>query len=225
MPSVDNVPRPAATVILLREALGELQVLLVRRARELAVHAGAWVFPGGSVDRQDLQDGDVSAAARRAAVREAQEEAGIQLSEHALLPFSHWTTPEGVPRRFATAFFLARTTPDIEVQVDGGEIRAHRWLVPQAALASAERGELTLPPPTFVSLATLAKFATWSEVLGAVQGTAPEAFFPRRRKTGDNGRVMLYHGDAAYEGAEVEAAGPRHRLYVQGHSYRYERSL
>jgi len=220
-----NVPRPAATVILLREVLGELQVLLVQRARELAVHAGAWVFPGGSVDPQDLRDGDVVAGARRAAVREALEEAGISLSEHELLPYSHWTTPENLPRRFATSFFLARVIPDVEVRVDGGEIRAHRWMTPGAALATAARGEMTLPPPTFVSLTRLAGFSMWTDVLDAVQGTQPEAFFPRRRKTAD-AEVMLYHGDVAYEGgAELDAPGARHRLHVLGVSYRYERSI
>lgn len=45
--------RPAATVLLLREAGGELEVLMMRRGAQLAFMAGMWVFPGGRVDPAD----------------------------------------------------------------------------------------------------------------------------------------------------------------------------
>jgi len=49
----------AATVLLLRESGGELEVLMMRRGAALAFMAGMWVFPGGRVD-----PADASAAAR-----------------------------------------------------------------------------------------------------------------------------------------------------------------
>ncbi|HEX6240498.1 MAG TPA: NUDIX domain-containing protein, partial [Polyangiales bacterium] len=106
-----SVPvRPAATVLVLRDVpvLGNtrgasaLEVLLVQRASELAFHGGAWVFPGGGVDAVDASAADELMAARRAAVREAQEEAGLTLTLDELVPFSHWTTPVDRSRRFAT---------------------------------------------------------------------------------------------------------------------------
>lgn len=92
--------RPAATVVLLREGTGELEVLLLQRVRTSGFVPGAWVFPGGRVDPADadprtisLVDGlTPSAAAQRlalpsadppaiayylAAVREAFEETGL----------------------------------------------------------------------------------------------------------------------------------------------------
>jgi 8-oxo-dGTP pyrophosphatase MutT (NUDIX family) len=45
--------RPAATVLLLREDDGELEVLMMRRGAALAFMAGMWVFPGGRVDDAD----------------------------------------------------------------------------------------------------------------------------------------------------------------------------
>lgn len=45
--------RPAATVLLLREDDGELEVLMMRRGAGLAFMAGMWVFPGGRVDEAD----------------------------------------------------------------------------------------------------------------------------------------------------------------------------
>jgi len=45
--------RAAATVLLLREFEGELEVLMMRRGASLAFMAGMWVFPGGRVDAAD----------------------------------------------------------------------------------------------------------------------------------------------------------------------------
>ncbi len=46
-------PRPAATVVLVREAGEGPQVLLLRRTRSAGFVPGAFVFPGGRVDRAD----------------------------------------------------------------------------------------------------------------------------------------------------------------------------
>jgi 8-oxo-dGTP pyrophosphatase MutT (NUDIX family) len=43
------VPRPAATVLLLREGGDGVEVLAIRRHEKLAFMGGMWVFPGGSV--------------------------------------------------------------------------------------------------------------------------------------------------------------------------------
>jgi 8-oxo-dGTP pyrophosphatase MutT (NUDIX family) len=53
----------AATVLLLREVGGELEVLMMRRGSGLSFMAGMWVFPGGRVDVADASE----AAARRLA--------------------------------------------------------------------------------------------------------------------------------------------------------------
>lgn len=47
------VPRPAATVLLLREGRDGVEVLVTRRHEKLAFMGGLWVFPGGSVCTAD----------------------------------------------------------------------------------------------------------------------------------------------------------------------------
>jgi glyoxylase-like metal-dependent hydrolase (beta-lactamase superfamily II)/8-oxo-dGTP pyrophosphatase MutT (NUDIX family) len=47
------VPRPAATVMLLREGRDGIEVLAIRRHEKLAFMGGMWVFPGGSVCAAD----------------------------------------------------------------------------------------------------------------------------------------------------------------------------
>lgn len=46
-------PRPAATIVLLREGVGGLEVLLLKRVRSAGFVPGAYVFPGGRVDPDD----------------------------------------------------------------------------------------------------------------------------------------------------------------------------
>jgi 8-oxo-dGTP pyrophosphatase MutT (NUDIX family) len=226
--------QPAATVLLLRDGALGLEILLMQRADQLAFHGGAWAFPGGRVDPGDLCGADALAAARRAAVRVTYEESGLVIAPEQLARFSHWTTPPGRTRRFAAWFFLARAPADREAVVDGVEMRAHQWLGPRAALAAHALGELELPPPTFVSLSVLARWAqrslrdgacacTADELLAFVDTREPAVFVPRLR-AGPSGEVALYHGDAAYDGGELDLHGPRHRLLRGPDGYRYEQS-
>jgi glyoxylase-like metal-dependent hydrolase (beta-lactamase superfamily II)/8-oxo-dGTP pyrophosphatase MutT (NUDIX family) len=73
------VPRPAATLILLRDGAAGIEVLMMQRAKESAFLGGAYVFPGGSLDASDEGGDDPLAKYRFAAVRECFEEAGILL--------------------------------------------------------------------------------------------------------------------------------------------------
>lgn len=223
----DAVPvRPAATVILLRDqpvaAVPTLEVLLVRRDWGLAFHGGSWVFPGGRIDPDELAaaGGDEAAAARRAAVREAHEETGLRVSEDALLPFSHWTTPKGRNRRFATWFFVAGA-PDEAVTIDDGEIREYHWFTAAEATARSESGDIQLAGPTYVSLLRL---RAHTSVHGALQDSGPQRYqvFRPRLVTGVDGEAAsVYEEDAAYHSADLGAPGPRHRMLVRGDSFEY----
>jgi glyoxylase-like metal-dependent hydrolase (beta-lactamase superfamily II)/8-oxo-dGTP pyrophosphatase MutT (NUDIX family) len=50
---VAQVPRPAATLILLRPGVAGAEVLMIQRTQSAAFLGGAYVFPGGSLDPQD----------------------------------------------------------------------------------------------------------------------------------------------------------------------------
>ena len=71
---------PAATIMLLREREGRIEVLMLRRNRQLKAFAGAWVFPGGRVDDADAPGADEISRAKAAAIRETHEEAGLDIS-------------------------------------------------------------------------------------------------------------------------------------------------
>ena len=49
-PAPERPPRPAATIVVVRDGAGGIEVLLSRRAERGDHNSGAWVFPGGIVD-------------------------------------------------------------------------------------------------------------------------------------------------------------------------------
>jgi 8-oxo-dGTP pyrophosphatase MutT (NUDIX family) len=75
-------PRPASTVLLLRDGLDTgLEVFMVERHHKMGFAAAARVFPGGRVDDADIEHADDTAGAFRiAAIRETFEESGILLA-------------------------------------------------------------------------------------------------------------------------------------------------
>ncbi|MEM8923211.1 MAG: NUDIX hydrolase [Actinomycetota bacterium] len=213
--------RPAATVICLRDGAEAMEVLLLRRDTELAFHGGSWVFPGGRVDADELEaaSGDELAAARVAAVREAYEEAGLRLTPTLLVPFSHWTTPFGRNRRFATWFFVTGIDGD-DVVIDDGEIRDFAWHPLERAITGCESGDIALAGPTYVSLLRLRDQPRVAEAISFAAGRSDEVFRPKLAMNGDV-RFSLYEGDAGYELGDAGAAGPRHRMEMRERGYRY----
>jgi 8-oxo-dGTP pyrophosphatase MutT (NUDIX family) len=84
-PSFDGpvvTPRPAATVLLVRDGPDGLQVFMVVRHHAIDFASGALVFPGGKVEAGDYEiaGGDVEKASRVAAIRETFEECGVLLA-------------------------------------------------------------------------------------------------------------------------------------------------
>ncbi|MEY3054673.1 MAG: hypothetical protein RL550_1196 [Actinomycetota bacterium] len=74
--------RPAATVMLVRQVNGPLEVFMMRRTTKAAFAGGMYVFPGGAVDEVDSV-GDTSStntAFAMASIRECFEEAGVLLA-------------------------------------------------------------------------------------------------------------------------------------------------
>jgi 8-oxo-dGTP pyrophosphatase MutT (NUDIX family) len=171
-------------VILVRGGATELEVLLLQRAHTMRFMAGAWVFPGGSVDPADRPaDADPAVADdlahRVAAVREVAEEAGVELpGTEDLVPFARWVTPADRPIRFDCRFFLAPVADGTDARADGTEMIEARWMSPAAAVAAAHRGELRLPTPTRSQLEEIAAFDSADALLAWAPGRAIASIEP-----------------------------------------------
>lgn len=181
-------PRPAATILLLRKgghhADEGLEVLMVQRSTEASFMPGVWVFPGGMIEPGE--------SATECAARELAEETGIELGSDAeLVGWSRWITPEIVPVRFDTYFFVALAGPHATPEADGGEVTDAAWLAPRAALDSHAAGELDLVFPTIKTLETLLEHETADAVIEAARGHDLEPVLPRVTGTRADHRILL----------------------------------
>ena len=137
-------------VAAIRELLEEAGVLLARDAR------------GAMAD-------DATAASVRASLPVTSSfvhhlaERNLRVALDAVMPFAHWVTPEIESRRYDTRFLLARVPAGQQASHDHGETTALDWLTPLEAVARGELGEIVLPPPTWVTLMRLARFASIDE--------------------------------------------------------------
>jgi len=210
--AAEIAPRPAATVLLLRDGPMGIEVLMVTRNVASDFASGALVFPGGRVDADDgaasmiencrkVPGIDAAAMAFRVAgIRESFEEAhvllarprgserlltageldaleaearaklgrepqfsdlvaagGVELATDLLVPFAHWITPVGPPKRFDTHFFLAPAPVDQVAAHDGREAVDTIWIAPDTAVAEADAKRVTLVFATRMNLLKLAR--------------------------------------------------------------------
>jgi 8-oxo-dGTP pyrophosphatase MutT (NUDIX family) len=93
----------------------------------------------------------------------------LMLRADLLTPWARWITPEISPRRFDTWFFAAALPPGQQAGLGAtgpGESDSGAWWRPSAALEAARAGEITLLPPTAVTLAELAAYPDIRGILG-----------------------------------------------------------
>ncbi len=220
-----NIIHPAATVVLVRDCNQGIEILLLRRSSKLKFIGGAWVFPGGKIDKEDFPEdnpSDTDIAAKNAAARETQEEAGLVISPEDLIYFYQWTTPPESPKRYDTWFFITGIDSG-HVTVDGSEMEEHRWFQPEDALAANQKKEIELMPPTIVTLTDLSRFSSVKETLEYYRDRPPSHYFPQI-VAASGGIVSLYPGDAGYKTKELDVPGPRNRFWMIDSGWKYEKS-
>jgi 8-oxo-dGTP pyrophosphatase MutT (NUDIX family) len=259
-------PRPASTILLLRDsaAAKEVEVFMMVRHYEIDFNSGALVFPGGSVDkgdkeiiaRSELYSGgegldEATLSFRIAAIRETFEESGILLARpkgsttlldaaraseieaahraalcegktnflnvladnglwlalDELTPYAHWITPEGMPKRFDTWFFLAAAPPDQLGAHDGRESTDSIWVSPRQALQGGESGRFKLPFPTTRNLIKLGKQPSVRSALDDASGKPIVTVTPVMTRTA-TGRQLRIPREAGYDGEVFEVGAP-----------------
>jgi 8-oxo-dGTP pyrophosphatase MutT (NUDIX family) len=249
-------PRLASAVMLLRDTTAGLgiEVFMVRRVIQSDFMPDVYVFPGGSVSKDDraaeLVDGlckpvaispgdpeghtSLGSGARAAAIRELFEEAGILLAYQAekllAMPeqeverfaayrnafnerkgslvemahteqltlatnlldyFAHWITPEGMPKRFDTHFFLTTAPDEQQAAHDRLETSEGIWIAPTEALARFERKEFPLVFATIYQLRELSIFGNVKEALESTVTKPVPTRLPVLLQRGGKTRVFL----------------------------------
>jgi 8-oxo-dGTP pyrophosphatase MutT (NUDIX family) len=133
----------------------------------------------------------------------------LVLALDALVPYAHWITPEGMPKRFDTWFFLAAAPPDQLGAHDGKESTDSIWVSPREALAGGDNGRFKLPFPTTRNLIRLGKQPAVASALEGARGMEIVTVMPVMTKTADGGRQLRIPREAGYDGEvfEVGAVG------------------
>ncbi len=205
---------PSATAVVLRNGSDGIETLLIQRNENMSVYAGSWVFPGGRIDEADykgLDGSDPLAVARNTAIRETLEETGLALATGSMLAFSHWTTPETIPKRFATWFFLAQIEGDAQVRLDASESQNFGWFSPGTALNEQKAGRLQMAVATVVTLHQIAQYRSCIELELYCHQADLMYFTPRPVKHLEE-QYLLLNDDAGYETWDIRASGRLHRV-------------
>jgi len=124
----------------------------------------------------------------------------LVLALDALVPYAHWITPEGMPKRFDTWFFLAAAPPDQLGAHDGKESTDSIWVSPREALAGGDSGRFKLPFPTTRNLIRLGKQATVAGALADAEGMDIVTVMPVMTRTADGSRQLRIPREAGYDG-------------------------
>lgn len=187
---MEEEPRKAATVILLKDSEAGLKVLMVRRNPKARALPGVWVFPGGAVDGNERATGDHDLRYRQTALRELKEETGIDLQDVSeLVPYSHWVTPMELELRYDVHFYMARAPAQCQPVPDGHEVVEARWITPTEALEQLSCDQMAMIFPTIKHLEVLAQFNTCAEVIAAAPKPPLRTIQPRAVER--DGRVEI----------------------------------
>jgi 8-oxo-dGTP pyrophosphatase MutT (NUDIX family) len=175
----------------LRECFEEAGVLLAERRS------------GRSGDAHHAPESEMAArlATHRAAlhrkettllgVAQAEE---LTLATDALLHWAHWITPEAMPKRFDTHFFLAAMPEGQQAAHDQLETTDSAWVTPEEALRDSEVGTFPLVFATIHQLRDLIGLTDVRSSLARFAGTTPRTIMPRL-VTRDGATVIELSGE------------------------------
>ena len=138
--STSDLPDLAYRIAGLRELYEEASVLITEEACRSASRSGF----------ENFADRIVAARAR--------------LNVRDMIPFAHWVTPEPMPRRFDTHFYIVAHNGE-EASHDGEEAVSLRWVSPKAILNDWDDDRVPLMFPTRLNLIKLARASTVLEAL------------------------------------------------------------
>ena len=172
----------------IREAFEESGILFARPRGSKKLISGSKLSELSHY-RRALHSGQI-------AFRDFLTKENLMLACDELYQFAHWITPEMMPKRFDTQFFIARA-PDQAAQHDGDESVDSLWLSPKEALEGYSEGKYTIIFPTRVNIELLGENDSVEEAIAASLQAEIKVVLPRLEKR-DSGTFVVIDGDAGY---------------------------
>jgi len=181
----------------IREAFEESGILLARDA------SGAALQPGPQLDawRGRLND-------KSGTLGDMVDEGGLTLATDDLVHYSHWITPEFMPKRFDTHFYLARVPAGQVADHDGHENVDSVWITPQQVIEDAQAKRRTVIFPTLSNVVRLAQFSSVAQAFEVIGRTPVTPILPWMEKR-DDGRYVCIPKDAGFTLTESRASMDR----------------
>ncbi len=180
----------ALRIASVREAFEESGILLARQT------SGGPLAPNAALDGLHHLRDDI--AAGKASFRAMIEKAGLILALDTLAPFAHWITPENVPKRYDTYFFIAAAPEDQVEACDGGEAVEAVWLAPDQALAEGRSGKWQIVFPTRLNIEMLAETKSVDAAIAASHARKIVTVLPKT-VVKDGKRLLSIPEDAGYQ--------------------------
>lgn len=97
------------------------------------------------------------------------KENSLTLATSKIHYFSHWITPEVIPTRFDTRFFLAELPPRQDVVIHQSEVISGSWVSPEEALQQYSEGHWRMILPTLTSLRMIASYPNLRSLIDSVK--------------------------------------------------------
>lgn len=188
-----------ARIAAVREAYEESGILLARRRDmrgEGAALVGADMAERLAPFRGACDRGEV-------AFLDLIREHDLVLALDGLVHFGHWITPDIMPKRFDTHFYVASAPAGQIAAHDGRETTDSIWLTAQEALAREAEGKATIIFPTRMNLIKLSRAASLFEALDSFARDPVVTVLPVPGRTPEGEPCLFIPEEAGY-GQTVE---------------------
>ncbi len=184
----DNTVRVAA----IRETFEECGVLLARPHGRDELVDRARLTGLAKTYRDPLQNGDCT-------MLDLVREEALELAFDLLVPFAHWITPEFMPKRFDTHFFLVAAPSDQLAVHDGFESVDSLWTTIPRALDLEKSGQRTIIFPTLENIKKLGRSQFVEEALEMARRDTIVTVLPSFSKDPDGTMMMEIPEAAGYD--------------------------
>ena len=135
--------------------------------------------------------------AGRTAFIDVVRELGVRLRLDALTVFSRWITPEMMPKRFDTWFYVVRAPADQVAACDGRETVDAEWIHPAEILRMEAAGERTVIFPTRMNVKLLGEALNAEDAVSRSLARELVTVLPKVEKR-EGGRFLVLPSNAGY---------------------------
>jgi 8-oxo-dGTP pyrophosphatase MutT (NUDIX family) len=167
----------------IREAFEECGILLARPKGQAELIGGERLSQLEHY-REPLAKGEMT-------IKQFLDQEDLVLACELLQKFAHWITPEMMPKRFDTHFYLAVAPSDHVALHDGHESVDSVWIKPATALAEAEEGKRTIIFPTRLNVEMLGQSHSVDNAMAMAQQRPIVTVLPHIEKREDGGWLCI----------------------------------